>query len=174
MFKFIEFLRKRPKDSSIRTGRVLFGVTIAILLELNFSDIVLRLPESFRAYEIQIQYGLFIFAVVPFLIGITGICIAKRKYVRLMQIGFGFILIIAGNSLIDTKTISPQIIQSTTQSESLDYNSIVQTAPVARKPVNVGFWIALLGILPILAGISGKCITAKCLKYGEVIKKIRV
>jgi hypothetical protein len=41
-------------------------------------------------------------------------------------------------------------------------------------PLNVWFWIAMLWILPIIAWITGKCISQKCLKYGEVITKIRV
>jgi len=61
----------------------------------------------------------------------------------------------------------------TVQSGSLDYGAISESK-TPSKSVNVGFWIALLGILPLLAGITGKCITSKCLKYGEVIKKIRV
>ena len=54
-----------------------------------------------------------------------------------------------------------------------DGGTIAETK-TPSKPVNVGFWLALLGTLPLLAGITGKCITSKCIKYGEVIKKIRV
>jgi hypothetical protein len=31
-----------------------------------------------------------------------------------------------------------------------------------------------MGLLPLFAGITGKCITSKCLKYREKITKIRV
>lgn len=146
---------------------------IALILGLNLETIALHLPDTLKAYETGILYGLFIFAVVPIFMGASRLCIAKRKYIRIMQICFGIVLFVAGNWLIDTKapmTTTPTI---STQSGSLDYGEIAQ-AKSTTKPVNVGFWIALLGILPLLAGITGKCITSKCLKYGEVIKKIRV
>ena len=173
MFKLIAFFQKRPKDRTILSGRIGFGLLIAIILGLNLENIILHLPEELKVYEAFIVYGLFIFALVPFLMGVTGICIAKRKYVRILQICFGLMLIIIGDWLIDTKAPTGQMIPANTQSGSLDYGAITETT-VPSKPVNVGFWIALLGILPLLAGITGKCITNKCLKYGEVIKKIRV
>ena len=105
--------------------------------------------------------------------GATGICLLKRKYVRMIQSAFGILLFIIGNWLVDTKTPIVQTPVTTTQSGSLDYNAIAETE-TPSKPVNVGFWLALLGVLPLLAGITGKCITSKCIKYGEVIKKIRV
>ncbi|MDD5197968.1 MAG: hypothetical protein PHN60_03870 [Candidatus Gracilibacteria bacterium] len=173
MFKLIEFFQKRPKDRTILFGRMFFGLMIAIILGLNLENIILHLPKALKSYETSIVYGLFIFAIVPFLMGATGICLLKRKYLRIVQICFGIILFIAGNWLIDTKMSVTQDSTTTTQSGSLDYGTISEiTAP--SKPVNVGFWIALLGIFPLLAGITGKCITSKCLKYGEVIKKIRV
>lgn len=173
MFKLIAFFQKRPKDKTILFGRIGFGLLIAIILGLNLENIMLHLPEGLKTYEALIIYGLFVFALVPLLMGITGICLAKRKYVRILQICFGIMLFIAGNWLIDTKAPTSQMIPANTQSGSLDYGTITEViAP--SKPVNVGFWIALFGIFPILAGITGKCITGKCLKYGEVIKKIRV
>ncbi|MDD5377006.1 MAG: hypothetical protein PHH16_02705 [Candidatus Gracilibacteria bacterium] len=173
MFKLVEFFQKRPSDRTILFGRMFFGLIIAILLGLNLDNITLHLPETLKSYETGIIYGLFIFAIVPFLMGATNICITKRKYVKMIQIAFGFALILSGNLLIDTKTSVPQNPTAATQSGSLDYGTIAQSKSSA-KPIDVGFWIALLGILPLLAGVTGKCITKKCLKYGEVIKKIRV
>ena len=174
MFKLVEFFRKRPKDRTILMGRIIFGLVIALLVGLNFDNItILHLPDAVKPYEFYKKLGLFIFALVPILMGITGICIAKRKHIRIMQICLGIALIIIGNWFIDTKIPMVQDTTVTTQSGSLDYGAITEiTAP--SKPVNIGFWLALLGIFPLLAGITGKCITGKCLKYGEVIKKIRV
>lgn len=150
MFKFIEFLQKRPSDRTILNARMIFGVVIALLLGLNFSEITLNLPESLEMYGQEIQYGLFIFAVVPFLMGMTGICLAKRKYVRIIQIIFGIVLLIIGNALIDTKDISVNSHQPTqTQNTgAIDYTTIAETQTTS-KPMNVGFWIALLGVFPL-------------------------
>jgi len=92
---------------------------------------------------------------------------------RIAQISLGLILIIMGNWFVDTKTAESQDTPIVIQNGSLDYGTIADTENTS-EPMNVGFWLAFLGIFPILAGISGKCITSKCLKYGEVIKKIRV
>lgn len=174
MFKFIEFLQKRPSDRVILNGRMIFGIVVALLLGLNFSDITLNLPEGLQMYRREMQYGLFIFAVVPFLMGATGICLAKRKYVRIIQIVFGIVLIVIGNGLIDMKDAPvPQKQPIQTQNSMIDYESITETE-TTHTPINVGFWIALLSIFPLLAGITGKCITSTCMKYREVIKKIRV
>lgn len=173
MFKFIEFLQKRPKDRTILAGRIIFGLIVALLLGLNLWTISLSLPEALKSSETGIIYGLFIFALVPIFMGATGICLLKRKYVRMIQATFGILLFIIGNWLVNTKVPAIQTPVVTTQSGSLDYNAIAETK-TPSKPVNVGFWLALLGVLPLLAGITGKCITSKCIKYGEVIKKIRV
>lgn len=173
MFKLVEFFQKRPKDRTILFGRMFFGLLIAILLGLNLDNITLHLPGALKSYETEITYGLFIFAIVPFLMGATNICIAKRKYVKMIQIAFGFALILSGNFLIDTKTSISQNPAVSTQTGSLDYSSIAESK-TPSKPIDVGFWLALLSIFPLIAGVTGKCITSKCLKYGEIIKKIRV
>jgi hypothetical protein len=174
MFKLVEFFQKRPKDRTILLGRIIFGIIIALLIGLNFNDIhILHLPDFVKPYEFYKKLGLFIFALVPILMGATGMCLTKRKYVRIIQICFGFVLIIIGDWFIEMKVPVVQDTPTTTQSGSLDYGAITDVA-TPSKPINVGFWIALLGILPLLAGITGKCITSKCLKYGEIIKKIRV
>ena len=173
MFKLVEFFQKRPKDKTILFGRIGFGLLIALILGLNLDNIALNLPTSLQAHETGILYGLFIFAIVPMFMGASNVCILKRKHLRIMQIFFGIVLMVAGNALIDTKVKAPVNPVMISGSGALDYGEITQ-AKSTEKPVNVGFWIALLGIFPILAGITGKCITSKCLKYGEVIKKIRV
>lgn len=173
MFKLIEFLQKRPKDKTILFGRIGFGLLIAIIIGLNLDTITLHLPETLKSYETGIMYGLFIFAVVPIFMGATGICLLKRKYIRIVQIVFGITLMIVGGYVIDIKMPITQEAPATSQSGSLDYSAISQ-AKSTSKPVDVGFWIALLGILPLMAGITGKCVTSNCMKYGEVIKKIRV
>lgn len=173
MFKLIEFFQKRPSNRVIRSGQMIFGTAIALLLGLNLDTITLHLPEALKSYETGITYGLFIFAFVPFFMGATEICIAKRKYVRIIQICFGITLMVVGNSVIDIKTAPIQESVVTSQNGSLDYGAITESK-TPSKPLNVGFWIALLGLFPLVAGITGKCIPSKCLKYGEVIKKIRV
>lgn len=174
MFAFVEFLKKRPTDRTILMGRIIFGLTIALILGLNLEHFSLHLPQTLLSYEEGIKYGLFILAIVPIFMGATNVCMAKRKYIKMIQMVFGVVLIIVGNWLIVIQYESPEAKKdAVVASGSLDYASLNQKTSTS-KPLDTGFWIALLGVLPLLAGITGKCITSKCLKYGEVIKKIRV
>lgn len=181
--KFVKFLSKRPSDVTIRVGRVLFGSTIIALLAMNLDTIHLVLPAQAAAFEIQIKYGLFVFPIVPILMGIVPICLMRKKYMKRLQMSFGLMLILGGSYLIadpimpEPVTSTPTTVATASGSSGLDYASLtkVPEMPAAPKaPLNVGFWIALLGILPLFAGITGKCILSGCLKYGEKITKIRV
>ena len=174
MFTLIEFFQRRPKDTTIRTIRIIFGLLIAVLLGFNLGDITLNLPESAKAYEQYIIYGLFIFALFPIIMGATGICFAKRKHIRIAQISLGVMLMIVGNALVETRATTVPTPINTNQSGSLDYGALTQKTTAPERPMNVGFWLAFLGLFPIFGGISGKLITQKCLKHGEIIKKIRV
>lgn len=116
MFKFIEFLQKRPKDVTIRAIRIIFGLIIALLLGLNLGTIGLHIPEAIRPYETYVLYSLFIFAFFPIFMGATGLCFAKKKHVKIAQIILGTLLVIVGNMVIETKSIIPE--KAITQSSS--------------------------------------------------------
>lgn len=171
MFKLIEFLKKRPSDNAILISRIIFGLLIIILLWVFFNDYKLNLPQTLKWSETYIKYGLFILWLVPIFMWATNICLAKRKYVRIIQLIFWVILIIVWNNIVMNQTLQPNQTQNT--SWSANFENLTQNVS-NKTPVNVGFWIALLSIFPLLAWITGKCITSKCLKYWEVIIKIRV
>ncbi|EKE28590.1 MAG: hypothetical protein ACD_3C00042G0005 [uncultured bacterium (gcode 4)] len=170
MFKFIEFLKKRPKDKTIRLLRVIYWLIIIVLLAIHFNDMDLSLTAALEPYKLNIKYSLFILGMIPIFMWID-ICFAKRKVVKIIQIIFWLILIIVWNmiSINTVKTAELPIAQS----GSIDLGDITSQEKTSA-PINVWFWIALLSIFPIVWWITGKCITQKCYKYGEVITKIRV
>lgn len=170
MLKLIEFLRKRPSDKTILYGRVVFWTLIFLLLGVFFNDYSLSLPDSLKSNEQAIKYALFILGAVPIFMWASNICLAKRKYVKLIQIVFWIVLIVVWNNIEMNANMEATQPSTTTQSASFDEI----TKQTKKAPLEVWFWIALIGILPLLAGITGKCITEKCLKYGEKITKIRV
>lgn len=47
-------------------------------------------------------------------------------------------------------------------------------APIVQMTWHPGIFLVLLGLFWIFIGLTGKGITEKCLRYGEVVKKIRV
>ena len=171
MFKLIEFFKKRPSDKTILISRIIFWLLIIVLLWVFFNDYNLNLPQSLKGNETYIKYALFILWLVPIIMWSTNICIAKRKYVRIIQLVFWIALIIVWNNIV---MIQPQQTkQAQTSSWVTNFDSITKN-PSKQAPLNVGFWIALLSILPLTAWITWKCITSTCLKYWETITKIRV
>lgn len=47
-------------------------------------------------------------------------------------------------------------------------------AQTPARPLDPGFWISLLAWFPLFAGVTGKMVTSKCMRYGEKVTKIRV
>lgn len=174
MHKLIEFFQKRPSDATIRGIKIAIGLIIIALLGIYFNDFTFVAPKG---YELYVKYVLFILGVMPLLGGITGLCMMKRKYMRYAMLIMGILYIVVGNMIhiIEPKieeTKQPQVQSGAT----LDYNAAIaqQTKKAPSKPLNIGAIIAWLSIFPLFGAATGKCITEKCLKYGEVIKKIRV
>ncbi|MDP5039044.1 MAG: hypothetical protein NWP80_01200 [Candidatus Gracilibacteria bacterium] len=91
-----------------------------------------------------LKYLLLLLGIFPIFMGISNFCILKKKHIRIMQIIYAFILFYIAGIM--------------TSSPSIDFDSL----------------LAIMGIFPLLAGITGKCITSNCYKYKEKITKIRV
>lgn len=172
MMKFIEFLKSRPSDKNIRIWRTIFWLIILLLLSIYLNSYKLSLPDSIKPYEMIIKYCLFILWVVPIIMWIFDPCFAKRKYVKIIQLIFWVALIVVWNMIYFDIKPKAEIKQNTTN-WSIDINSLNTTEKTESK-INIGFWLSLLSILPILAGITWKCITQKCFKHWEIITKIRV
>lgn len=152
MMWLIKFIQKRPTDKTILVGRIIFwllytGVMYYNLIYLGkgidneyfFGALVLEENGILIAKYITTAIGL-----VPIIMGATNICMLKKKYMRIIQVIFAFVLFYIAGSITD--------------SPNLDFDVLI--------------W--LMWVLPLVAGITGKCITSKCLKYKEKITKIRV
>ena len=165
MFQIVEFLKKRPKDKTIRIARVIYWLILLALIWLNFNEI--SFSAAFNQYSIYLKYVLIFFSIVPIIMWITDVCFAKRKYVRIIQIIFWLLLIFSWNIIISKEPAS-----SISQQDTVNLSQIQSTWNAAW--IDVWFWIALLWLLPLLAWITWKCISQKCFKHWEVITKIRV
>lgn len=61
------------------------------------------------------------------------------------------------------------------QNTGVSYTMIAEAnKDVSGAYVDVGFWVALIGLIILLAGWTGKFVTHRHVKYGETITKIRV
>lgn len=169
MFQIIEFFKKRPSDITIRGIRTVFSLGIAALLLLNIADYTLPFQAHYESFALYAKYALAaLFVLHAIVFGLIGICFCKRTTMKKLQMLAGLLMIIAGN-LIGTVELptTPKPADTTVSLSSL-------SAQPAAKPVNVGFYFALLGLLPLLSGLTGKMILSTCMKHAEMITKIRV
>lgn len=161
MLWIINFIQKRPSDTTIKGARIAFGLILIWVLYYNLIFLGKNIDNTFLDFSIfgyvlshwfilegtkllAIKYAMVAIGIVPVLMGISNICLLKKNHMRIVQGVFSFVLFyIAG--------VAPT-------SPSLDFDTL----------------IGLMAILPLFAAITGKCITSNCLKYKEKITKIRV
>jgi len=154
MIWLIQFFQKRPSDFTIKTARILFGLILISSLYYNLiiqwdkleNDFIWMFKNVSESTLNIIKYVLVWLWIIPIIMWLVKICFLKKKYMRIIQIIFWIFLFY----------ISSKIIPS--DANKLDVDSLI------------GF----MWIFPLIAGITWKCITSKCLKFGEKITKIRV
>jgi len=149
---FVKFIQKRPSDKIIQYWRIIFWLILSWSLYYNFflEQNPNQLESNFLFIEISkenleyIKYFFIWLWIIPISLWITNLCILKKKYMRIVQIIFAVILFYISNKIIS--------------SPSLDIDTLILI-----------MWIILL-----IAWITWKCISSKCLKFKEKITKIRV
>lgn len=152
MLWFIKFLQKRPSDKTIRISRILFGIVFILALYYNFlfqktpntiENVIFgqEISQSIMSYIIYWMMALWI---IPIILWFSNFCIARKKYIRIIQIIFSIILFFFSSLIVEWA--------------DLDVDTL----------------IFLMALFPMVAWITWKCITSRCIKYWEKIKKIRV
>ena len=154
MIGLIKILQKRPSDITIRIWRIIFGLILILGWYYNFfyqvdvntieTILLFWLVNLTTKSTIYLQYIIIALWIMPLFMSISNCCLLKKKYIRIIQIIFAIILFY----------ISAII----TEWPSLDFDSL----------------LAFMWIFPLIWWITWKFITTKCLKYKEIIKKIRV
>lgn len=152
MMWLIKFIQKRPSDKTILTGRILFWFLYIWVMYYNLIHLNKWIDFEYFFWALvlsieEAQIAKYIMAgiwIVPVIMWLTNLCLLKKKYMRIIQIIFWILLFYIAGSI--------------EESPNLDFDVLI--------------WF--MWILPLFAGITGKCITSKCLKYREKITKIRV
>ena len=152
MLGLIKTLQKRPSNKSILIARILFWIIYITVLYYNFFlqeepntiQNVIFWQELSQSAMEYITYWIIAIWIVPIIMWATNICIAKKKIVRIIQIVFSIVLFYISSLIVSWP--------------NLDIDSLV----------------LLMWFFPLIAWITGKCITSKCLKYWEKVTKIRV
>lgn len=113
-----------------------------------------------------------VIGVFFFLRGVLPWCLMRQKTLRILQAISGFALILIGGPIMDPliKNIIAPAPTNTTGGFQID----TTVAPIVEMTWHPGTLLILMGIFWILVGLTGKGTTEKCIRYGEVVKKIRV
>jgi len=149
---FIKLLQKKPSDLTIRLGRIIFGLLLVWSLYYNLIIQWDKIDTNFFWVDLDIkvvEYITYFFIatwIVPFVMWVTNICLLKKKYIRIVQIVFGIMLFYIADQIL----------------------------PLDSDVLDVDVLIGFMWILPLIAWITGKCITTGCSKFAEKITKIRV
>lgn len=86
---------------------------------------------------------------------------------------FGLFWLIIGNMMNPVSHDAKSIVSS--QNTGVSYTMIAQAnKDVSGAYIDVGFWVALIGFIILLAGWTGKFVTHRHIKHGETITKIRI
>lgn len=150
MNKLLKLIIARPSDKTIRIVKVVFGLTLSLILAYNLLYIKEEIQNTIFGYNIEaykeyIKYGLVALGLGPVLLGLTGASLLKARNMRISQGVFALLLFyISGYVLVDKA--------------GLDYTTL----------------ISLLALVPLFAGITGKFISTKGKRHGEKVTKVRV
>lgn len=142
-------MQKRPSDMTVRVGRILFGLILITTLYYNLIIQWDAIETTFLFMNIEnqidnVKYALVALWIIPLFMWAVKICMLKKKYMRIIQIIFWIFLFYISWIIVEWP--------------ELDVDSL----------------IAFMGILPLLAWITWKCIPSYCMKFAEKITKIRV
>lgn len=152
MMWILKLIQKRPSDKTILISRVIFGLLYVGVMYYNLIVLGKWIDSLYLFWSVELsieqaqiaKYVMISLWIIPILMWVTNLCIAKKKYVRIIQIVFWFTLFYIAGSI--------------EESPNLDFDVLI--------------WF--MWLFPLIAWITGKCITTKCLKYKETITKIRV
>lgn len=152
MIWLLKTLQKRPSDKTILISRTIFWLLYIIVMYYNF--FLQENPNSIQSvifwFELSemtityITYGIIAIWIVPIIMWVANLCIAKKKIMRIIQVVFAVVLFFIAWIIEDVPNL------------------------------DVDVFVTLMWLIPLFAWITGKCITSKCLKYGQKVTKIRV
>ncbi len=150
MLDFLKLLTKRPSDKAIKILRISAWLIYILIIYYNLIYLNKEIDTNYFWYEvtpdkvIYIKYFIASLWIAPIAMWAFDLCILKSKYVRIIQILIWLLLFYISSIIKETA--------------SLDVDTL----------------ILMMWFFPIIAWITWKCITKKCLRYKEKVTKIRV
>lgn len=172
LLKTAKFLAQRPTDRTIRLLHIVSGLIIMQLLWYAASRSVLDIPfmtDLSAEQEVSVHIGLMVLGFLLVLKWLLPWCLLKHRTLRIIQWTIWILLIIIGWPIMD-----PIVKDIRTPAKKDAPGFSINVWPTTQKSSHPGIILVLFGILWLFVGITGKWTTEKCLRYKEVVKKIRV
>ena len=177
MLKFIEFVRKKPSNLTIRLVRLGFGWIIIATILLGYTDFSLGISDII--FPDWTKYLLLIIPAISIIRGAFDPGWFRKKVWKYIQITIAFILIFGSWIFIienhPTKNLQTEI-QGTSTGGTVSIADITNSLETKNSDIfiDVGLILGLLWWFSLLVAITGKNITTTREKHGEKIMKIRV
>jgi hypothetical protein len=174
MLSTLTKLAQKPTDKTIRTVRTVFAFILIALIYFGWDVTALNfwLPA-------ELKYTLYVFPIIGLIRGIVDPGLFRKKIWKWTIVALGGLMLVTSLVFIDdVPAVSPTLARPTTVSGEGISISGLDRDPVSSSTFSVSTdnWFGFFG--PILAIIgfflTGKNITTKNERYGEIIKKIRV
>lgn len=162
------FLAK-PSDRTIRIISGIYSLGFIALIVLTTADYSLYLPQVSAEIASNIEYTLSILAL-PFLAyALSGWLKLPSTTIKKSQWIYGIVLFLIGTFWIQ----EPAAIATRTTT-TVSYGQTASGEKAELSYVDTGFWIALLGWLWIIAGLTGKMTPEATRLVGVKHTKIRI
>ena len=176
MLKYIEKLRAKPTDRTIRIVRTVFALILILIITFGIQ----KTQWNYDIIPLYLIYTLYLFPFVGLVRGIFDPGIFRRKVWKWTVFSLGIAMMIIALFLIETNTVFPtQSLGVVTSSSGISADRLSNqprlpdTAPFV---IDTDFWIGFLGFWVTIFGfaLTSKNITKKNERFGEKVTKIRV
>ncbi len=151
MMWLINLLKKRPKDSTIRFIKIFLGLSFSWSLYYYLIYSWKTIDSNYFWFInisennlIYLKYFFIALWLLPLIVWSFNLCFIKSKYMRIIQIIMWFLIFYISFKIEESSSLW------------------------------IPEFVFLLGFIPLFGWITWKCITTKCLRFGQKIEKIRV
>ncbi len=176
MLKYIEKLRAKPTDRTIRIVRTVFALILILIITFGIQ----KTQWNYDIIPLYLIYTLYLFPFVGLVRGIFDPGIFRRKVWKWTVFSLGIAMMIVALFLIETNTIfptqSPGVVTSSSGISADRLSNQPRLPDTAPFVIDTDFWIGFLGFWVAIFGfaLTSKNITKKNERYGEKVTKIRV
>lgn len=176
MLSALQKIAQKPSDTKIRVTRIVFALILAVTVYFGLftTDVNISIFDyKFADLPDELMYVLFLFPLVGFIRGIFDPGLFKKSVWKRVITSLGVTMMVLSVFFLSEKVMDTTL-PVTTSEIAVDTIDTVSNVTVGVSWTdNLLFFF---GFVTLFVGffLTGKNLTTKNEKFGEVIKKIRV